>query len=95
MDFESYREEHGLEPTDHDRVYWTHTPPDERAYGAAVEIADEFPELTVVGTESRIQTSDVKWDLSDDRDVIVMGFYPIRADFWTHEVIEDVREALA
>lgn len=94
MDFEDYRRRHDLEPTDHDRVWWTHTPPDDRAYSAAVEIADEFPDLYVVGTESRVQMADVKWDLSPDHDVLVMGFYPIRANFHTRDVIEDVRKAL-
>lgn len=95
QDFGAYVEEHSLESTDHDRVWWTHTPPDDRAFDAATDVADEFPELKVVGTESRFQMSDVKWDLVMDDEVVVMGFYPIRADKWTAETIADIREALS
>lgn len=93
-DFAAYVEENSLERTGHDRVWWSHSPPDERALDAATRIADEFPDLRVVGTESRIQMSDVKWRLIMDDSVVVLGFYPIRADKWTQNVIADIRAAL-
>lgn len=92
--FEAYVREHNLHATDHDRIWWTHENPDDRAWDSATHIAKEFPDLRLVCTESRHQTSDVQWQLSDDHSTVVLGYYPLNADKWDHEVIPEIRAAL-
>lgn len=94
FDFEAYRREHGLHDTDHDRIWWTTDTPHEQAWDSATTLAAEFPDLRIVGTESRVQTDDVKWNYSRSRNLLVVSYYPIRADKWDHEMIPEIREAM-
>lgn len=95
--FDDYVESHDLIETDVDRVWWALETPDTRALEAARQVAAAFPDLRIVATESRVQASDVKWQLGEvaGEPVVSMSFYPVRANHWTDEVIAGVREARA
>lgn len=79
--------------TDHARVYDRDGGSAQRTVDSGKEVAEKFPEATIVVSDGPYRGYDVKWELKDDR--IALDFYSVNPGYSRIDsVIEDIRAAI-
>lgn len=80
-----------LYPTDHDRVWTRHEDDDQRLIDVGKTIADEFPEVRVLVSESSQPEEDSTWGYMGAFNLVTVRDTPSRSEMRPEQIIQEFR----
>lgn len=81
-----------LHPTDHDRVWARHEDDDQRLIDAGRTLADEFPEVRVLVSESAQQDEETTWGYMEAFNLMTIRDAPSQSEIRPEQIVQEFRE---